>query len=250
MPKPSKPYLQIPIVECGDPLVPIPLSTFARQTPHAYAALGAPYGQASPFWVRSQVLQALIEAQAHLQLTHPHWQLLIFDAYRPIAVQQFMVDYTFAQVLQARHLQMESLSDIEQQNIWDQVYQLWAAPSLDPQTPPPHSTGAAVDVTLWDAQAQQSIDMGSEIDELSARSHPSHFAYLAKDPHIEASARTAAQQANTHRHILHTAMTAADFQRHPGEWWHFCLGDQMWAWLQQQAHSTTEITARYGNIEP
>ena len=52
-------------------------------------------------------------------------------------------------------------------------------------------------------------------------------------------------------------MTNAGFKRHPGEWWHFSLGDQMWAWLHNQeyednvaiAHSTVaEPIARYGRV--
>ncbi len=246
----SKPYQHIPIAESGDPLVPIPLHQFACHTPHAYEALGAPYGQASPYWVRSRVLDALYQAQAHLQYQYPHWQLLIFDAYRPVAVQQFMVDYTFAQALAERHQTADALTDSERQALWDQVYELWAPPSHDPNTPPPHSTGGAVDVTLWDAHTQRAVEMGSEIDELSVRSQPDYFARLAQDPQTDASVRAWAHQADTHRQILAEAMTVAGFLRHPGEWWHFCLGDQLWAWLYQQAHDVPDITADYGRVEP
>ncbi|MCZ0900835.1 D-alanyl-D-alanine dipeptidase, partial [Microcoleus sp. HI-ES] len=36
------------------------------------------------------------------------------------------------------------------------------------------------------------------------------------------------------------------FQQHPNEWWHFCLGDQMWAWLTNQNNSGSQLIARYG----
>jgi D-alanyl-D-alanine dipeptidase len=38
-------------------------------------------------------------------------------------------------------------------------------------------------------------------------------------------------------------MAAAGFARHPNEWWHFSLGDQLWAWSQGEAQ------AIYGRLE-
>ena len=67
----TKPYLQVPIAESGAPLVPLPAEQFAYEHPHAYQALGAPYGEASPFHVREPVLQALLQAQITLQQQHP-----------------------------------------------------------------------------------------------------------------------------------------------------------------------------------
>jgi D-alanyl-D-alanine dipeptidase len=32
-------------------------------------------------------------------------------------------------------------------------------------------------------------------------------------------------------------MTAAGFDRHGNEWWHFSLGDQMWAWARGEAEA-------------
>jgi len=52
--------------------------------------------------ISQSVLNSLIQAQAQLQQHHPNWRIQIFDAYRPVAVQQFMVDYTFASVVQAQ----------------------------------------------------------------------------------------------------------------------------------------------------
>ncbi len=233
-----KPYQQIAISECGEPLVPIPLELFAVESPHPYQQLGAPYGERSPYHLRHSVLNCLIQAQAHLQQHHPNWRIQIFDAYRPVAVQQFMVDYTFAQVVQAQGLTPNELQEAQRRVIWEQVYQIWAVPSLDPATPPPHSTGAAVDVTLVD-DTGKTVNMGSAIDELSSRSHPDYFAN---------SAEPVEQQYHSHRQTLWAVMRSSGFQRHLGEWWHFCLGDQMWAYLTNRADPTTFVLARYGRI--
>lgn len=231
-----KPYLQVPIQECNEPLVPIPLEEFALESPHPYEKLGAPYGKRSPYYLRQSVLAALLTAQRELQQYLPAGKIKIFDAYRPLEVQQFMVDYTFQQVLQQRNLGINDLSPAQQEAIWQEVYQIWAVPSSDPLTPPPHSTGAAIDVTLVDAQGQE-LDMGCAIDEMSPRAQADYYA---------TSTKSQEQQYQHHREILHQSMLKGGFKRHRGEWWHFSLGDQMWAWLSQQDEGLTTAVARYG----
>ncbi len=233
-----KPYHQIQILECGEPLVAIPLELFAVESPHPYEKLGATYGQSSPYHLRRSVVESLIQAQNYLQLLHPQWQIQIFDAYRPVAVQQFMVDHTFATEIQQRGLTEAQLSPNQRQEIWKAVYQIWAVPSFDEKTPPPHCTGAAVDITLVD-NTGMIVNMGSAIDELSERSHPDYYAHHS---HPEAS------YYHTHRQLLRDVMIKAGFQRNPQEWWHFSCGDQMWAWLNNQANPANCFTARYGRL--
>lgn len=223
-----RPYHITPIIECGEPLVKIPLELFAVESPHPYEKLGAIYGGHSPYYLRETVVEKLIQAQNSLQLLHPNWYIQIFDAYRPVAVQQFMVDYSFGEALRERGLTETELSPQEREEVCEAVYEIWAVPSLDMKTPPPHSTGAAVDVTLVDENGVV-VDMGSPIDEMSERSHPDY--YFNSDQHYHA-----------HRQLLQDVMLKAGFQRNPKEWWHFSFGDQMWAWLSNHP------TARYGRF--
>jgi len=234
----QKPYQQIPIRDCGEPLVPIPPEQFILESPHPYQKLGAPYDKSaadSPYHVRRDVRDRLIQADQYLQSQHPNLKILIFDAYRPIEVQQFMVDYAFSERLQAAGLTVENLSEESRKELWREVYQFWAVPSPDPATPPPHSTGAAVDVTLFDL-AGSALNMGSPIDEISPRSHPDYFANSADKVDL---------QYHQNRQLLKRVMTAAGFHQHPNEWWHFSHGDQMWAWLQNSRNFQGAI-ARYG----
>ncbi|MCL1473044.1 M15 family metallopeptidase [Argonema antarcticum] len=233
-----KPYQKIPILESQEPIAPIPLELFAVESPHPYQKLSAPYGDRSPYYLRQTVLAKLIEAQNQLQVQHPNWRIQIFDAYRPIEVQRFMVDYSFAELLQAQQLKLSELSETEIEKIWEQVYQFWAPPSLDPATPPPHSTGAAIDLTLVDENGN-TINMGSAIDEISPVSHPDYFAN---------STNPLEQQYHANRQLLSNVMQKAGFQRHPNEWWHFSCGDQMWAWLCDRADPNNPVIARYGKI--
>lgn len=225
-----KPYHQIPIIECGEPLVAIPLDILSVESPHPYLKLGADYGGISPYYLRQSVIEALIQAQKNLQATHPGWYLHIFDAYRPVSVQQFMVDYTFTTCVESQGLNKDNLTPSQIETIYEQVHQIWAIPSLNPNTPPPHSTGGAVDLTIKDSTGLV-LDFGSSIDELSPRAHPDY--YLDKNDSFS-------QQYQQLRDLLLEIMSQAGFLRHPGEWWHFSLGDQMWSWLAHQPY------ARYG----
>ena len=227
-----KPYQKIPIQECGDPLMPIPLAQFSVETPHPYEKLGADYQEKSPYFLRQTVVEALLNAQSYLQQQQDRWKIHIFDAYRPVTVQQFMVDYTFKTLVADQGLSVNTLSAAQQQMLWENVYQIWAIPSDDPATPPPHSTGAAIDITLID-ETGRPLDMGGAIDELSARSQPNYYAQ---------SCDRQEQLYHQRRELLHQIMGQSGFCRHPGEWWHFSLGDQMWAWQTQHP------LARYGRV--
>ena len=233
-----KPYQHIPIEDCGEPLVSIPLEKFAVQLPHPYEKLGAEYEDKSPYCLRKGVLEALEMAQFLLHKSYPGWKLKLYDAYRPIGVQQFMVDYTFDSLLKEYGWEYYSISAQQRQKLWEQVYQLWAAPITDPATPPPHSTGAAVDLTLVDPTGK-TLAMGGEIDELSPRSHPDYYANSRKLPE---------KQYHRYRQVLNQVMTNVGFLRHPEEWWHFSLGDQMWAWLYNQKNPNNPTKARYGRV--
>ncbi|WP_421659306.1 M15 family metallopeptidase [Leptothermofonsia sp. ETS-13] len=233
-----RPYQLITIRECNEPLLPIPPEIFPFVLPHPYEKLGAPYGERSPFYLREGVLKCLLTAQEMLQEKRPGWRIQIFDAYRPIAVQQFMVDYTFRELVQAQGLFLETLTEEQRQGILEQVYEFWAVPSPDPATPPPHSTGSAIDVTLVD-ETGQPVPMGSPIDEMSPRSFPDHFANSEVPDE---------QQFHQNRQLLSKIMVMAGFEQHPQEWWHFCLGDQMWAWLVNQKNPDMAAIACYGAV--
>ena len=113
-------------------------------------------------------------------------------------------------------------------------------PNYDPTTPPPHSTGGAIDLALADATGSI-VDFGSPIDEISPRSHPDY--YLNYSQEESQNSQKLAQTYHQNRLLLKAVMEQAGFQRHPGEWWHFCYGDQMWAWLSEAPR------AIYGRVE-
>ena len=147
-------YLNIPIRDCGEPLQEIPESAFPRVTPHPYRAVGAPYS-GSPWWLRSGALSALYRAQSLLSARRPGWCIALFDAYRPLAVQHFMVWDAFRREAQALGCltrlascvgpdALERLDPEIYALLAPKVYRFWGIPDPDPCRPPPHSTGATI----------------------------------------------------------------------------------------------------------
>ena len=218
-----RPWSPIPIEECGEPMQALP-PALLRIEPHPYMALGAPYGASgNPFQLRLAVVQRLLDAQQQLVEHDPGLRLSIFDAWRPIAVQAFMVDHSIAELCRERGVEVRS-GDAFDQVVVD-VGRFWAAPSRDPMTPPPHSTGAAVDLTLSSSDGTP-LAMGGEIDAIGAVSEPQHYAGREDSD---------AQRWHQRRQLLADVMEASGFAQHPNEWWHYSFGDQLWAWRRGAA---------------
>ncbi len=227
-----RPWNNIKINECNEPLIPIPQSIF-RLTPHPYKSIGAPYlNGADPWVLRKSVLKKLIEAQKYLSASNPHLQLALFDAYRPISVQRFMFDYTIHETCKSRMIDINDPS--EKQVISEVIYDVsrfWAKPTHNPSTPPPHSTGAAIDLTLADMNGK-TLDLGGEIDFIGAKSRPDFY---EKDSLMMPSSKF--QVFHNRRSLLSSVMKQAGFIQHPNEWWHFSFGDQLWSLFSKQGNA-------------
>ena len=109
-----RPWSPIPIEDCGEPLQALP-PALLRMEPHPYMALGAPYGTSgNPFQLRLGVVQRLLDAQQQLVEHDPRLRLSIFDAWRPIAVQAFMVDHSIVELCRERGVEVRSGHAFEQ----------------------------------------------------------------------------------------------------------------------------------------
>ncbi len=231
----AQPFHRIPIKDCGEKLVALStIGAFAYETPAPYEAAGAPYHGISPFSLRSTVARKLLLAQAELHKTKPNWQIKVFDAFRPVAVQAHMVAHTFYYIAKEMGLNPLAVNDAERDSVLAKVYRIWSPPNQDPATPPPHSTGAAIDCTLVDESGAE-VDMGSPIDFNGDLSNPDYFKTINPTVH-------------QHRIILRDAMQSQGFLQHNAEWWHYSYGDQYWVWLKK-THTDAELGyAIYGRV--
>ena len=235
-----KPWQKIPILHSSESLIDLP-EQFFRIDPHQYLALGAPYGEnVTPWRLRAEVIRRLLYAQQKLQNEYPELQLLIFDCWRPIRVQKFMYEYAINQECISSGISINassSINDREFMKVVEKVNKFWAFPSYNKSIPPPHSSGAAVDLTL-SIKNGCTLYMGGEIDLIGPESEPNYYSGLAKS-----NIKSLAYLWHSRRLLLRDIMIQSGFIQHPNEWWHFSFGDQLWAWL------TKSDAAYYGAMD-
>ena len=160
-------------------------------------------------YVRKTVADLLEKAQS---LLPKGIKFRIYDAYRPIRIQQVLWDYFYQTVSQENPGLSEE--EIEQKTSF-----FVSKPSYDMSHPPLHSTGGAVDLSLMNEDGE-SLDMGTEFDTFKETA----WAYYFEKNNSNLIARE-------NRRILYHAMLDAGFTNLPSEWWHYDFGDKYWAYF-------------------
>lgn len=185
----------------------------SRCNPPYYAPIP---GAIDAIMLRKGVLARLSEVNAKLGAAG--LEVFVFDGWRPQAVQSYFHDVWLPAELRRRRPELVG------EALEREVETYWAAPTTDPSAPSPHSTGAAIDLTLrWRGGAQ--LWMGSLFDDASALAHTPRFEVEAQPFSFSD------EEARANRRLLYWLMTEAGFASNPTEWWHFSHGDQMWAKL-------------------
>lgn len=148
------------------------------------------YGDLREAFLHPKAATALVKAQRRLKQLRPDLSLKVYDAARPMHIQQKM---------------------------WDAVKNT----SKDIYVSNPahgggmHNYGLAVDITLCDAKGD-TLDMGTKID------------YMGRAAHIDAEQQLVAshkisRQALRNRQLLREVMRYAGYRALRTEWWHFNL---------------------------
>ena len=224
---------RLDIEDCGESLVALTEIPGRLKIRPLYFEQKIP--DASPYLsARAGVADRLRRAAESLP---PGIALVVFDVYRPLAVQQFLYD-SYRIELQARH------PELDDEKLTALLHQYVASPNADPACPPPHRTGGAADVYLIDAATGDPLPMGTAPDEATAASATRWFEEHPTAPFAE------------NRRLLYYAMTTAGFANYPGEWWHYDFGNQRWANLAGQRHASVRDSRRdrilfvgYGALE-
>lgn len=213
---------KIPIDHSGsafsEPLVSIHAHGIAGENFY-YSERNPPYwrridGSVPDLLARASVSDRL--AKANVRLKAAGLELFVFDAWRPRAVQAYFHDEWMPAELRRRD---PSLSG---DALWREVNRYWSAPTTNEDAPAPHSTGAALDLTLRWIGGEQ-LWMGSLFDDASAIAHRDRM-----ETHANAMCFSD-EEARANRRLLHWIMEEQGFTGYSEEWWHFSCGDQYWA---------------------
>jgi len=174
-------------------------------------------GATDKLWLRQSVADKLRKVNARIAAAG--LEMFLFDAWRPRAVQAYFHDVWMPAELQRRDPALTGAALVEE------VERYWAAPSENAESPAPHATASAVDLTLrW--KGGDPLWMGSLFDDVTQLANRDRFENL--DPN---NFSFSDQEARANRRLLHWLMVEEGFAGHPDEWWHFSWGDQMWAAL-------------------
>lgn len=139
-------------------------------------------------YLHPDALRGLLRAQQELKKRHPHYRLIVYDAARPMSIQQKM---------------------------WNTVkgtprYIYVSNPARGGGL---HNYGLAVDISILD-ETGTPLPMGTKVDHLGIEAHITDEAAL-----VRSGKMTAQEQAN--RQLLRSVMRTAGFRTLPSEWWHF-----------------------------
>ena len=178
-------------------------------------------GGLSDCLARKSVAEMLIKAGKNLP-AGLHFK--IFDAYRPVTVQQALWDKYKREVLLKAAEAGEELSVEEADR---RTSEFVSKPSYDKSRPSVHNTGGAVDLTLvrdcFDGTFVE-LDMGTAFDDFTEKAHTAFFEKKCNG--IEDII------VHENRRILYQVMTEAGFTNLPSEWWHYDYGDAFWAYYK------------------
>ena len=198
-----------------DPLVKITPSTRLR----VYSVYYHDHipGALKEVYTRSRVLEKL---SALLEKLPESLGILVFDAWRPLAVQEALRE-DFKKQLERDY------PDLTEAEILDVLNQFVALPSQDPQKPSPHLTGGSIDLTLFSVETGIPLKMGTDFDAML----PSAWSHFFEDRILEEEEK----EIQRNRRILIHGMESVGFSNLPSEWWHFDYGNQLWGYYHHQS---------------
>lgn len=160
------------------------------------------YGHLQSAYLQPDVARKLQYAQSLLKEIDSTLTLLVYDAARPLHIQQFMWDSLDVPMDEKRNF----LSDPAKGSL--------------------HNYGAAVDVTIADLLGN-TLDMGTPYDFIGELAYP-----ILEEELLQQGDITVQQVEN--RKILRTVMFGAGFTGIESEWWHFnaCTREQAKDWYK------------------
>ena len=167
-----------------------------------YGSHLSPWKNENSYFVKKTLAEMIINASLNLPRGY---KLAIVEGVRTLTKQQEHWDLKY-QAFKLLH------EDWTHEEIERQVALVVARPTALAN----HNCGGAVDVCLIRDDGSL-VDMGTLPQDIREMKFVEMFSRLI----------TPEQSAN--RTILREAMESAGFVWYPGEWWHYCYGDRMWA---------------------
>lgn len=175
-------------------------------------------GTRAETFTRRIILERIHRAADYLA---PNYGLIIFDAFRTIETQADLFNLICAEVrsLHPRWNQAE---------IEDEAQKYAAHPYNSKHVAiPTHNTGGAIDLAIYETGSGEICKFGTKFDEVHPATKTDFFeqAFDAKF----GFGFSEWQIIQNNRRVLFNLMKTIGFVNYSGEWWHYDLGDCIWA---------------------
>ena len=160
-----------------------------------------------------------IRLEKAINMLGAEYNFVLYDAFRTLETQKALFENIFLQNAQKHPL----LSHDELMGITRQFV-------AHPNEPgrflvPPHNSGGAVDLTL--SYQGKILNFGTEFDSTTEYSATDYFenTWTSKQPW----SKPVWEEIRANRRMLFSALTRCGFVNYAHEWWHYDLGDCIWA---------------------
>ncbi|MBU6388957.1 D-alanyl-D-alanine carboxypeptidase family protein [Patescibacteria group bacterium] len=206
--EPSNPFIpgedqakldRVPIQDNGEPLVDfLLLSPRLTLSPSRHR-----FDFPRTHLIRQSVAEMLLAAAETLPVG---WRLSVAEGYRPMNIQRAMYQSALHEV-KTEH------PDWNDRQVMTEAGRRSAPP--DAPTPPPHTTGGAVDLEIID-QSGQTLDFSSPFSRTDWRQAAPGSPGLT-------------EEAIANRKLLRNLLEPTGLTNYVDEWWHWSYGDNGWA---------------------
>lgn len=177
-------------------------------------------GANNKMFIRSGLYQLLLQMVDFLK---PNFGLYLFDTYRSRQTQASLFDSLYHNIKAKR-------PHFDEATLQQETRKFVAHPDEPSRfLIPPHNSGGAIDLAFFDLTTGQPLDYGSAFDETEEISFTDFFE-REPDPLLGISSQRWQSIRHNRRVLFHT-MAHFGFTNFETEWWHYDLGDCLWAML-------------------
>ncbi len=198
-----------------------------------------PYMHCAPASISELYLRKGVVSRLHQineKLKRMGYEVFLHDAYRPPALQNYFHDFWIPLYFRKLH------PDWNEEQIRVETGKYWAKgvaslDDVDPLSPPPHATGAVLDLTIRKLSDKSILNMGTPFDDVSNSSAIDYYEELENIKMLTQVEREMQQN----RRLLFWTMHDGGFVNYPREWWHYGRGDQLSAVLSGKSFAIYSV---------
>lgn len=176
-------------------------------------------------FVRENVAKLLVAAQKKMPKS---WNIKLFEGHRSLKFQKILFDELYA-------VKKKEFPNLSHENIFLKTIEVVSPiDNLDgSKNIPPHSTGAAVDISIVDDTGNP-VPMGLFPEEDLTQDTETFETNSTKVPIV----------VQEQRRNLCEIMQNVGFVNYPYEWWHYSYGDRYWAYVTNSDFAVYDLIER------